>query len=75
MIASNEQAKEDLHLFAALISNVIIVAIGSGERVTYLGLIANRIDPTVSRGRQMNNMNSGKAMKTSVLVCIEAIQN
>jgi hypothetical protein len=74
MMASNEQAQEDLHLFATLISNVIVVAVGSGERVGYLGSVANRVNGVASKGRQGNSLND-KSMKTACLICIESVQD
>lgn len=69
MIASNDQAQEDLHLFTTLISNVVVVAVGSGERINYLGSVANRM-AGVASARQNNNMQNYKHMKTACLVCI-----
>jgi hypothetical protein len=55
MLASNDQAKEDLHLFASLVSSVIVVVTGQEEPMAYLGSIANRVDSKTSRGAQIQN--------------------
>lgn len=71
MVASNEQAKADLHLLATFISNTVVVAFSSGEQVGYLGSIPSRV---TSSSLQSKQSNTGKSMRTSNLLCIEAIQ-
>lgn len=61
--ANDPAAREDLHLLASTISNVVILAVNSGENISYINCIPRRLISSSSNGFKDNG-------RTSSLLCL-----